>query len=144
MKRNFNVIQINGFRGILLAISVVTCLIAGFVIFPGIIMKSLWNVVSGYFGLMPAISVTQGVLLWGILAFGYFVFRKNHFLIEFKSTNDLSNEEMEEVMQRIRLQRQAEIFSKAIMKAKELELEKDESLDKKESDPEEVKNNIDI
>ena len=67
----------------------------------------------------------QGVLLWAIVVIGYFAFRKNKMMIEFKSANDLSRDEMEEVMQRIRIQRQADIISRAMMEArKEFDAEK--------------------
>ena len=46
MKRRMNVIQINGFKGLVMAVGIVACLIAGFVAFPGLVMKTAWNFVS--------------------------------------------------------------------------------------------------
>lgn len=144
MKRNFNVIQINGFRGLVIAMGVVTCLAAGFIVFPGFVMKSLWNVVSSYTGVLPEIAMLQGILLWAIMVIGYFAFRKNKMMIEFKSANDLSKDEMEEVMQRIRLQRQADIIAKAMANAqKEMEAQSVANSELEHSEEAE-KNHIDI
>lgn len=144
MKRNFNVIQINGFRGLVIALGVVTCLAAGFIVFPGLVMKSLWNVVSSYTGVLPEIAMLQGILLWAIMVIGYLAFRKNKMMIEFKSANDLSRDEMEEVMQRIRLQRQADIIAKAMANAQK-ELEAQNIVNSEENKVEETeKNHIDI
>ena len=76
MKRNFNVIQINGFRGLLMAAGIVACLIAGFVAFPGFVMKTVWNLVSSCSGSIPFITTMQGVLLWGITVVACLVFKK--------------------------------------------------------------------
>lgn len=133
MKKNFNVIQINGFKGILLVIGAVMCLAAGFVAFPGFVMKSLWNIGASYMSVIPPIGIIQGVLLWGIIVVSYFAFRKKGYCVEFKSADDLSREEMDAVIQRIRMERQSDIIAKSILRAKELEekarkeLEKDNS-----------------
>ena len=37
------IIKINGFRGIILAVFVCTCLFAGFVVFPGYVAMNIWN-----------------------------------------------------------------------------------------------------
>ena len=121
MKKRMNVIQINGFKGLIMAIGIVACLIAGFVFFPGLVMKTAWNFVSAQTGLIPTIATMQGVLLWGIVVVSYLTFKRNPFVVEFKSANDLSREEMDEVMQKIRMEHQADILTRAMMRAKELE-----------------------
>ena len=144
MKRNFNVIQINGFRGLIMAAGIVACLIAGFIAFPGFVMKSIWNLVSTYSGAIPSISIMQGVLLWGITVVACLAFKKKGMFVEFKSTNDLSQAEMDEVMQRIRIQRQMDIMTKAMMNAK-AEMDSQKALNAEENQVEEIqKNNIDI
>ena len=144
MKRKFNVIQINGFRGLIMAAGIVACLIAGFIAFPGLVMKSVWNLVSTYSGAIPSISIMQGVLLWGITVVACLAFKKKGMFVEFKSTNDLSQAEMDEVMQRIRIQRQMDIMTKAMMNAK-AEMDSQKALNPEENQVEEIqKNNIDI
>lgn len=117
---------------------IVICLFAGFVIFPGVVMKTLWNVMSMYVGLLPKIATIQGVLLWGIMVVGYLAFRRRGFFIEFKSANDLTGEEMEAVMRRIRIDRQTDIISKAFMRAKEIDTAAKEADENSDSEHNEV------
>ena len=115
--KNFNMIQINGLRGILMACGICVCLAAGFIVFPGFVMKSLWNVVANFTGMVPSIALVQGVLLWAIMVIGYMVFRKNPMFIEFRSSRDLSEEEMNAVMKRIKIQQEADIIARSMMEA---------------------------
>ncbi len=132
MKKNFNVIQINGIKGLIMAGGIVACLFAGFVIFPGMVMKTVWNIISSSIGIIPQIATLQGVLLWGIVVVSYFAFRRKGFMVEFKSADDLSRDEMDEVMQRIRMERQSDILTKALMNAKKMEDEAKKELKKDE------------
>lgn len=132
MKKNFNVIQINGIKGLIMAGGIVACLFAGFVIFPGMVMKTVWNIISSSIGIIPQIATLQGVLLWGIVVVSYFAFRRKGFMVEFKSADDLSRDEMDEVMQRIRMERQSDILTKALMNAKKMEDEAKKALKKDE------------
>lgn len=132
MKKNFNVIQINGIKGLIMAGGIVACLLAGFVIFPGMVMKTVWNIISSSIGIIPQIATLQGVLLWGIVVVSYFAFRRKGFMVEFKSADDLSRDEMDEVMQRIRMERQSDILTKALMNAKKMEDEAKKELKKDE------------
>ncbi len=132
MKKNFNVIQINGIKGLIMAGGIVACLFAGFVIFPGMVMKTVWNFISSNIGIIPQIATLQGVLLWGIVVVSYFAFRRKGFMVEFKSADDLSRDEMDEVMQRIRMERQSDILTKALMNAKKMEDEAKKELKKDE------------
>ena len=142
--KNFNMIQINGLRGMLMACGIGVCLAAGFVVFPGFVMKSLWNVVAGYTGMVPTIGLVQGLLLWAIMVIGYMAFRKNHMFIEFRSSRDLSEEEMNTVMNRIRIQQEADIIARSMMEAQR-EFEKKCAENPVETKIEEKeKNHIDI
>ncbi len=132
MKKNFNVIQINGIKGLIMAGGIVACLFAGFVMFPGMVMKTVWNIISSSIGIIPQIATLQGVLLWGIVVVSYFAFRRKGFMVEFKSADDLSRDEMDEVMQRIRMERQSDILTKALMNAKKMEDEAKKELKKDE------------
>ena len=132
MKKNFNVIQITGITGLVMAGGIVACLFAGFVMFPGMVMKTVWNIISSSIGIIPQIATLQGVLLWGIVVVSYFAFRRKGFMVEFKSADDLSRDEMDEVMQRIRMERQSDILTKALMNAKKMEDEAKKELKKDE------------
>ncbi|MCM1009843.1 MAG: hypothetical protein NC390_03055 [Fusobacterium sp.] len=101
MKKNkMRVIQISGFRGILSAIFIVACLIAGFVGFPSIALEHGWNKLADITGTLPYINAFQGLILWGILAVSYMIInRKQRYLAVFepkprnpKEIRDIINE----------------------------------------------------
>ena len=130
MKKNINVIQIKGFRGLIVAAFVVTCLIAGFGIFPGLIAMKLWNIVANYFLQVPSIGIFQGVLLWGIIVAAYFTFRKEKLIVCMKSPQGLTDEELKAVFADVKRQAQTDKIIQAMMKAKEAELKAKSSVDK--------------
>lgn len=104
MKKNFRVIQINGFRGILLAFFAVTCLIAGFIAFPGFLTMGIWNYVADMFLSVPPISLFGGILLWAIILFSLFIFSKKKYIVSFKSPDELTEEEVQNVVRKVREQ----------------------------------------
>ena len=115
MKRNAKIIQISGFRGILMAIFIVTCLAAGFVVFPGLVAMSIWNhFASGYF-----LNIYQGIMLWAIIAMTCFIANKQRFSVSIETPKELSEEEMNMLMQRIKLQSQARMLNQIIKEEKE-------------------------
>ena len=120
MKNKLNVIQINGIKGMIFVAFAAVCLFAGFVVFPGLVMKYGWNFLAGMTGI-PAIGVFQGVLLWGIAVVSYFAFKKHGFFVEFKNADDLSREEMDAVIRKIQMERQSDLIARSIIRAKELE-----------------------
>ena len=67
MKNKCTVIQINGFRGLLIAGFVLMCAVAGFIIFPAWCCQQLWNYIAEFAGSMPAMQLRHGALLWLII-----------------------------------------------------------------------------
>lgn len=130
MKRNAKIIQISGFRGILTAIFVVTCLAAGFVVFPGYVAMNIWNYFSDK---LPQINLIQGILLWATVALTYYVINKQRFAISFETPKELTEEEMDALMQRVRMQSQARMLNQIIQKNIE-ELEKENEINQNNSD----------
>ena len=122
MKKNINVIQIKGIKGIIIAIFVVTCLAAGFIAFPGIVCTKLWNLASAHVNSLPAIGFLQGVLLWAILVVSYFVFRKDKVVVCLKTPQELSEEELKNVFADLKKQSQEDPILQAMLKARESEL----------------------
>ncbi len=104
MKKNLKVIQINGFRGILLGLFIVSCLIAGFIAFPALLTMNGWNYLANTTGSFPSINFTQGVLLWGIIVLSIYIFNKRKFIISFNTKHELSDEELSEVISKIKTQ----------------------------------------
>ncbi len=122
MKKNFNIIQIKGFRGIIMAIFIVACLFAGFVVFPGWMSMHIWNIIASHTLNIPAIGLFQGVLLWGIVAASYFIFRKEKVVVCMRGNEGLSEEELKAVFANIKRQSQEDPILQAMMRAREAEL----------------------
>lgn len=104
MKKNLKIFQINGFRGLFFVIFVVVCLIAGFIVFPAFLSMSIWNGLVLKTGSFPQINFLQGLLLWGIIVFSIFLFNKKKFIVSFSAKQELSDEEVKEVISRIKSQ----------------------------------------
>ena len=101
MRKKLRVIQINGFRGICMALGIVSCLIAGFVVFPGMVAMNIWNFISVKTALIPSLGLIQGILLWGITVVTYMITKKNSLIVSFKAPTELTEEEIDEVMKRV-------------------------------------------
>ena len=130
MKRNMHVIQISGIKGILLAIFVVTCLAAGFIAFPAIIAMSLWNYATNYIAI-PTINIWQGLMLWGIVAMtGFIINSRKKYLVAFTPKTQLSEDELNKVMERIRFQAQAKALNSMILNSKEIQQNSEEEKEK--------------
>jgi len=105
MKKNLRVIQINGFRGLFLALFAVSCLIAGFIAFPTLLTMHIWNYLSATTGSFPLIGLGEAVLLWAIIIFSFFIFNKKKLIVSCNVQQELTNEEVKEVVEKIRLQK---------------------------------------
>lgn len=140
MKKNLNIIQIKGIKGLIFAGFVVTCLTAGFIAFPGWVCMQLWNVVASYTTTIPAIGILQGLLLWGILVVSYFVFRKERVVVCVKSPQGLSEEELKMVLADMKKQAQEDPMFQALMKAREAELKYKQSSESSATEIEKVVN----
>lgn len=122
MKKNFNIIQIKGIRGLVFAGLVVCCLFAGFIIFPGWVGMQLWNISAANSFNIPQIGLFQGVLLWGILVASYFTFRKEKVVVCMKAQQGLNEDELKAVFADMKKQAQYDPILQAMMKAREAEL----------------------
>lgn len=122
MKKNFNVIQIKGIRGLIIAGFVVTCLAAGFIVFPGWVGMHIWNFFVSSSLAVPTIGLIQGVLLWGIITTLYFLFRKEKVVVCMKSPQGLSDEELKSVFADMKKQSLEDPILQAMLKAREAEL----------------------
>ena len=127
MKKNINVIQIRGIRGLIIAGMVLCCLCAGFVAFPGLVAMVVWNYISSHISQLPSIGIIQGILLWGIIVASYFVFRKEKLVVCMKSPQGLSEDELKAVFADIKKQSQDDKIIQAMIKARETELKLNET-----------------
>jgi len=105
MKRNLKVLQINGFRGLLIALFTVSCLIAGFIAFPAFLTMNAWNYLSTATSLpLPLINFAEGILLWAIIIFSMFIFGKKKFIVSFNAEQELTDDEVRDVVAKIKAQ----------------------------------------
>ncbi len=140
MKKNLNIIQINGVKGLIMAGFIVTCLVAGFAAFPGWVCMHIWNFAAAYSLEIPSIGLIQGLLLWGILVAAYFTFRKEKLVVCMKSPQGLSDEELKSVFADIKKQAQEDKIIQAMIQAREAELKIKETETKDSAkQPEEIK-----
>ena len=129
MKKNMNVIQIRGIRGLIIAVFVGCCLAAGFIAFPGFLCMALWNIIAEHVQEIPSIGIIQGLLLWGIMVASYFAFKKDRVVVCFKTPQGLSEEELKAVFADLKKQSEEDPVLQAMLKAREaeLKLQKDSS-----------------
>ena len=97
------VIQINGFRGILMATFVAACLFVGFVVFPGDVIMHLWNKYLVALAGFPVVNLFQGILLWGICAVSYYIVVKGNLPLAFGAPDNLSDAELNMIMKQARM-----------------------------------------
>ena len=122
MKKNLNVIQIRGIKGIIILALVLCCLTAGFIVFPGWIAMQVWNYVAGVTNFVPLIGIFQGVLLWGIIIASYLTFKKNRIVVCVKTPKGLNEEELKAVFADMKKNSADDKIVQAMLKAREAEL----------------------
>lgn len=103
MKRNFNVIKIDGFKGLMMAAFVVCCLVAGFLSFPGWVCMHIWNFTAEYFPQMPQMTLLHGIMLWAIIALSFYALNKGNFSISFGSSRPMpaNDERLKDILRKI-------------------------------------------
>ncbi len=138
MKRNLKVLQINGFRGLLIALFTVSCLIAGFIAFPAFLTMNTWNYLSITTSSVPQINFAEGTLLWAIIIFSLFVFNKKKFIVSFNTKQELTDDEVQEVVAKIK----AQTVNNELLQLKKnnAEIKNDEPLEKTMAQPENKEN----
>ena len=141
MKKNLNVIQVRGVRGLIILGMVLCCLTVGFIIFPGWVAMHIWNFIAGYFDSAPLIGLLQGVLLWGIMIASYFTFKKNRIVVCVKTPKGLNEDELKAVFADLKKNNTEDKIVQAMLKAREAELKIQEGEQK--TDIQVVENNSD-
>ena len=91
---------------------------------------SIWNRFAGIN--VPQINLFQGILLWAIVALIYFIASKQSVVVSFATPKELNEEELKTLMDRVKMQSQARIINKMILK----NLEESEKISQDASDNE--------
>ncbi|MDD3419659.1 MAG: hypothetical protein PHE78_03545 [Candidatus Gastranaerophilales bacterium] len=89
MNKNFKIIQISGFSGLLIVGFVLFCLFCGFIGFPIWFLTNSWNyLVAGVFG-GPAMNILQGSLLWSIVCLSVYICARDTFSIKIAADEEV-------------------------------------------------------
>lgn len=113
-RKKFKVIQINGFKGICFALASVCCIIAGFVVFPGMVAMWGWNFAAARITAMPPLGILQGVLLWGIIVISYMIAKKRQVMVSFDAPMELSDDEIRDVLEKVKLEMANEAKARSV------------------------------
>lgn len=132
MKRKTRIIQISGLRGLFMLVFMGTCLAAGFIAFPAIVAMHIWNYFADLI-LIPAINVWQGLMLWAIVALSAFIINdRKKYLVAFNAPDRLSEKEMKSLLERMKIQSQAQSINSMILKSGDVKpVDKVDKTDKK-------------
>lgn len=123
-----------------MVIFVVTCLVAGFIAFPAIVAMHIWNFAAELIAI-PAINVWQGLMLWAIVAIsGFIINDRKKFLIAFKTPDRLSDKEMKTLLERMKIQSQAQAINSMILKSGDIKPV--DKVDKSDEKSEKEKENV--
>ena len=87
MNKNLKIIDVNGIKGLLIFLFIVTCLIVGFFVFPGFVAMAIWNMMSSFVDMLPQINFIAGLLLWGIIVVSAYMMGRHKVLISLKTMN---------------------------------------------------------
>lgn len=104
MRKNLRVVQINGVRGLLLTMFIISCLIAGFIAFPAFLTMNIWNYLALKTGSFPVIGFFEATLLWAIITFSIYIFNKRKFIVSFNAQQELTEDEVRDVVSKIQSQ----------------------------------------
>ena len=75
---------------------------------------SIWNYFAG--SNVPQINLYQGILLWAIIFLTYFIATKQRVAVSFATPKELNEEELKTLMERVKMQSQARMINKMILK----------------------------
>lgn len=119
------IVQIDGVKGVITAVFMGACLFSGFVLCPGYAAMSLWNKYLVNLYMFPTLNLFQGVLLWGIAVITYCILSKKGFAISFKNTPELSDAELNSIIQRAKIDSRMRMMNTMISKTDKFEVRKE-------------------
>lgn len=128
------IVQIDGVKGVITAVFMGACLFSGFVLCPGYAAMSLWNKYLVNLYMFPTLNLFQGVLLWGIAVITYCILSKKGFAISFKNTPELSDSELNSIIQHAKIDSRMRMMNTMISKADKFEVHKNDVLKTQTSD----------
>ena len=131
MRKNAKIIQISGLRGLIFIAFVAVCLVAGFVVFPGLVGMCLWNTFLSEYLNLPEINILQGILLWSIVALIIYLSGSGRSVVQMKKAAQLNESEIRDLMDRIKTQSQASRINSMILRSEKYDETKKSDLENK-------------
>ena len=131
MRKNAKIIQISGLRGLIFIAFVAVCLVAGFVVFPGLVGMCLWNTFLTQYLNLPVINIFQGILLWSIVALIIYLSGSGRSVVQMKKAAQLNESEIRDLMDRIKTQSQASRINSMILRSEKYDETKKSDLENK-------------
>ena len=131
MRKNAKIIQISGLRGLIFIAFVAVCLVAGFVVFPGLVGMCLWNNFLSEYLNLPEINILQGILLWSIVALIVYLSGSGRSVVQMKKAAQLNESELSDLMDRIKTQSQASRINSMILRSEKYDETKKSDLENK-------------
>ena len=131
MRKNAKIIQISGLRGLIFIAFVAVCLVAGFVVFPGLVGMCLWNTFLTQYLNLPVINIFQGILLWSIVALIIYLSGSGRSVVQMKKAAQLNESEIRDLMDRIKTQSQASRINSMILRSEKYDETKKSDVEKK-------------
>lgn len=104
MKKNFKVITINGFRGILAVIFIALGLIAGFVISPAWVCMTVWNHYFSTSTIVSSMNLFQGIMLWTMIALILYALNGKNQLIGFGNYPSISRNQIKDILNKAQIE----------------------------------------
>lgn len=97
-----DIIKTYGFHWVLLGLFVVVCVVAGFIVFPAIVLTHIWNYVVHVMKILHTINIFQGILLWGIIAITLYITTKEKFKTSYSDGKKITKNEVKQIIKEAR------------------------------------------
>jgi len=92
-----DIVKTYGFHWVLLGLFVVVCVVAGFVVFPAIVLTYTWNYLVHVTKILHTINIFQGILLWGIIAITLYITTKEKFKTSYSEGKRITKNEVRKI-----------------------------------------------
>lgn len=123
MNKNYKVVTINGFRGVIAVIFIVFGLISGFVVSPGWVCMKTWNYFFENSTTLATMNIYQGIMMWAIIALSLYALNNRKTVIGFNSFQGLTPDQIKDIMRRSR-EAELKVFKNIDLKPKDISNEK--------------------
>jgi len=97
-----DIIKTYGFHWVLLGLFVVVCVVAGFIVFPAIVLAHMWNYMVYVTKILHTINIFQGILLWGIIAITLYITTKEKFRTSYSEGKRITKNEVRHIIKEAR------------------------------------------